>query len=113
MNTGLVYSCPIGPGDCEGVTGNRDLYIGSGIPDDTTNHVLQLNVNDDFFPLALSEGRLFDQARKSMIYEHSRDNTLTGHLTCMSECLLNARIITYTYVPIYSCLYVVIKLGVC
>ena len=77
MNTGLVYSCPIGPGDCEGVTGNRDLYIGSGILNDTTNHVLSISLgSDNFFPPALSEGRLFDQARKSMIHEQ----------TCLLKC---------------------------
>jgi len=53
--TGLVYSCPVLPGECEGIQGNLSLYINS--PDnDMSEFELQA-------PLDI-EGRLFDQARK-------------------------------------------------
>ncbi len=62
--SGLIYSCPLGPGICEGVTGDRTLYD-DNVDSNITNGV-QLNVNefDFFFSAPISEGRLFDQARK-------------------------------------------------
>ena len=64
--TGLVYSCPIGLGSCEGVTGNRDVYIGPSINPNITNAIGATNGALFLFPQAYSEGRLFDQARKLM-----------------------------------------------
>ena len=61
--TGLVYSCPIGPGECEGVRGDTSRYI--GVNQDITNGVQTTgNRNQDLFIQPIAEGRLFDQARK-------------------------------------------------
>ena len=57
--TGLVYSCPVQPGACEGVRGDMSIYAGN--PDGSTGAVGDLPDNG-----AVIEGRLFDQARKSM-----------------------------------------------
>jgi hypothetical protein len=61
--TGLVYSCPIGPGDCEGVRGDITRYIGGNV--DITNGVqARVSMTNELFDQPISEGRLFDQARK-------------------------------------------------
>ena len=57
--TGLVYSCPVQPGVCEGVQGNMSIYAGN--PDGGTGAEVDLPDNG-----AVIEGRLFDQARKSI-----------------------------------------------
>ena len=56
--TGLVYSCPVQPGVCEGVQGDMSIYAGDP---DGTGAVGDLPDNG-----AVIEGRLFDQARKSI-----------------------------------------------
>lgn len=64
VNTGLVYSCPLGPGDCAPVTGDTTRYVGGDI--DITDGY-QPVVNSDLtaiYSQEISEGRLFDQARK-------------------------------------------------
>ena len=65
--TGLVYSCPVGIGDCEGVRGDTDRYIGAGVSVDITNGFQtepMSAVSRDLFTQAIAEGRLFDQARE-------------------------------------------------
>jgi len=54
--TGLVYSCSVLPGECEGIRGNLSLYINSPDNDMSTATLTA--------PLDI-EGRLFDQARKT------------------------------------------------
>ncbi len=62
-NTGLVYSCPVGQGQCEGVRGNTSRYIGQDL--NLTNGVQDVvSTSSDFFIQPIAEGRLFDQARK-------------------------------------------------
>lgn len=64
-NTGLIYQCQLGNDVCEGVRGDVDLYIGDSITDDITNAVESYSFDsNNYFPAAISEGRLFDQARK-------------------------------------------------
>ena len=59
--TGLVYSCPIGPGDCEGIRGDTSRYFGNS---DFTNSIQNTpSRGRDIFIQAISEGRLFDQSR--------------------------------------------------
>ena len=53
--TGLVYSCPVLPGDCEGIQGNISIY--SSCPDNDKSDRTLTSVD--------IEGRLFDQARKN------------------------------------------------
>ena len=65
-NTGLVYSCPL-EGACEGVRGNTSFYLGGNVA--ITNGVqgrfgMPTTTSSVFFLPAISEGRLFDQARK-------------------------------------------------
>jgi len=62
-NTGLVYSCSV-LGTCEGVIGNVSRYINdekkaNGAVIDNVVYLL-----NELYPQAVSEGRLFDQARK-------------------------------------------------
>ena len=57
--TGLVYSCPVQPGVCEGVRGDTSIYVGINITDPTSD----LPENG-----AIIEGRLFDQARKKCLF---------------------------------------------
>ena len=54
--TGLVYSCPVLPGECKVIQGNLSLYINS--PDN------DMSFGELTEPLDI-EGRLFDQARKT------------------------------------------------
>ena len=58
--TGLVYSCPVQPGVCEGVRGDTSIYAGN--PDGTTSAEGDLPGSG-----ATIEGRLFDQARKKCL----------------------------------------------
>lgn len=60
--TGLVYSCPIGPGDCEGVRGDTSRYIGGSV-DITNGFQNRQSDTDELFDQPIAEGRLFDQAR--------------------------------------------------
>ncbi len=65
--TGLVYSCPIGPGSCEGVIGDRSVYSGTGVDEDITNGVQTtpiVTLPEFVYSQPISEGRLFDQARE-------------------------------------------------
>ena len=65
-NTGLVYSCPIGGGECEGVRGDTTRYIGPGVSSDITDGFQNsAATNRDLFIQPIAEGRLFDQARKN------------------------------------------------
>ena len=64
--TGLVYSCPVLPGTCDGVRGDTARYLG-----DTGNVAAARDNNGKLdsrrptdFPQEFAEGRLFDQARK-------------------------------------------------
>ena len=60
--TGLVYICPLGPGNCVGAVGDTSLYI--DVSDiNITNHYIPIP-QSAFFDLDISEGRLFDQARE-------------------------------------------------
>ena len=65
-NTGLVYSCPIGSGNCEGVRGDTSVYI--GVPNINITNGFQpgLEAGDtrEFFIDDIAEGKLFDQTRK-------------------------------------------------
>ena len=56
--TGLVYSCPVQPGVCEGVQGDMRIYAGIPV---IVSAVGDLPDNGPYI-----EGRLFDQARKSI-----------------------------------------------
>ena len=59
--TGLVYSCPVQPGVCEGVQGNTSITAADIDANMATN-------TDDELPTSgpIIEGRLFDQARKNI-----------------------------------------------
>ena len=66
--TGLVYSCPVLPGTCDGVRGDTALYLTNS---DTGNVAAARDNNGEEdsrrptdFPQEFAEGRLFDQARK-------------------------------------------------
>lgn len=62
--TGLVYSCPVGPGECEGVRGEISRYIGPDVTEDITNGFQNVrSQNRNLFIQPIAEGRLFDQAR--------------------------------------------------
>ena len=65
--TGLVYSCPILPGPCEGVRGDTSLYLDESnlevLNNDLSLFDSQLTVPPPF-PINFTEGRLFDQARE-------------------------------------------------
>ena len=61
-NTGLVYSCPI-LGACEGVTGDVSRYINDETLADGAVPDVTISLNE-LYSQAISEGRLFDQARK-------------------------------------------------
>ena len=65
--TGLVYSCQFGSGLCRGVTGNTALYVTDANAVDA-RQILNLFTVLNFFSFtqAISEGRLFDQARESI-----------------------------------------------
>ena len=69
--TGLVYSCPIAPGECEGVRGDLNSYIND---ENRTNNFIPatsgINLRTFAPPDELCEGRLFDQARmlKNCVY---------------------------------------------
>ena len=61
--SGLVYTCPIQPGTCDGVRGDTTRYL--GVPDALDNDAsLVLDQNVGNYPQSYIEGRLFDQARK-------------------------------------------------
>ena len=62
--TGLVYSCPVGPGECEGVRGDTTRYVGPGLDDITNGFQNSLSETRDLFQQQIAEGRLFDQARE-------------------------------------------------
>lgn len=64
IETGLVYSCPIGPGTCEGVRGDTNDYIGGNINNTNGIQISLTTLGDSLFTDQISEGRLFDQARK-------------------------------------------------
>ena len=63
--SGLVYSCMVGPGGCEGVRGDTSVYI--GVADVDITNGFQTNIDavnlNNFFAADIAEGRLFDQAR--------------------------------------------------
>ena len=65
-HTGLVYTCPIGPGECEGIRGDTSRYLGAGLDEVTDGFQSQpIPVRiGDLFSQPIAEGRLFDQARK-------------------------------------------------
>ncbi len=69
--TGLVFSCSLeGQDACVGVRGDTTLYIGGNVSPDTTNHIQPIGGDvSDFFTPAVSEGRLFDEARKYHLYK--------------------------------------------
>ncbi|XP_064401213.1 integrin alpha-IIb-like [Halichondria panicea] len=57
--TGLVYSCPLTPGACEGVRGNTSSYIDNEL---LANNMGSVQLGTDVPPDEFCEGRLFDQA---------------------------------------------------
>ena len=62
--TGLVYSCPVLPGTCDGVRGDTTRYLSNTSALDN-NGGLGPNMDRPIeFPQNFVEGRLFDQARK-------------------------------------------------
>ena len=66
--TGLIYQCQLGNDICEGVRGEVDRYIGASATVDITNGIQDVGLstfdNGEYFIQSISEGRLFDQARK-------------------------------------------------
>ena len=65
--TGLVYSCPVGQGQCVGVRGNLSIYIGN--ENNANGRVTSFTTTvKALYPQAISEGRLFDQARKLLVF---------------------------------------------
>jgi len=60
--TGLVYSCPVLPGECDGIRGDLSLYINS--PDN------DMSATTLTAPLDI-EGRLFDQAPNALVLSPS------------------------------------------
>ena len=59
--TGLVYSCPVQPGVCEGVQGDTSITARDIDADMDPNTERRLPNNGPVI-----EGRLFDQARKKL-----------------------------------------------
>lgn len=70
VETGLIYSCPVEPGECEGVRGDTDSYFSESMPAILNNDA---SIDNDqastFLPPQYVEGRLFDQARKFVSFE--------------------------------------------
>lgn len=65
FQTGLVYSCSIDTGDCEGVRGDTSFYVGMDTSKFITNGIVNMATRkSDLFSRPFAEGRLFDQARK-------------------------------------------------
>lgn len=65
FQTGLVYSCSIDTGDCEGVRGDTSFYVGMDTSKFITDGIVNMATrNSDLFSRPFAEGRLFDQARK-------------------------------------------------
>ena len=64
--TGLVYSCPVSPGNCEGVRGDVDSYINDEGRADNIGATSE--INNPRLPVEYSEGRLFDQARECILF---------------------------------------------
>ena len=80
--TGLVYSCPVQPGICEGVRGDTSLYVGINPP---------TPVGDLPDSGARIEGRLFDQACKKCLFISNTvfvQVSLTCPLPANQECIL-------------------------
>ena len=64
--TGLVYNCPVGQGQCVGIRGDLSRYIGN--ENDANGRVASFTTSiKQLYPQAISEGRLFDQARKLLV----------------------------------------------
>ena len=85
--TGLVYSCPVKPGICEGVRGNTSIHVGiaSSLP------ARDLPIGDLPDDGAFIEGRLFDQARKKFLFISNAvfvQVPLTCPLPANQECIL-------------------------
>ena len=55
--TGLIYSCPVTPGSCQGVRGDTTVYLSDTGFTDNRGAMGILRQGD-------IEGRLFDQARR-------------------------------------------------
>ena len=77
--TGLVYSCPVQPGVCEGVRGDTNITAA----DIDANMATVLSYLPNNGPVI--EGRLFDQARKNIIVsglsKNSNNNDI-HRITC-------------------------------
>ena len=61
--TGLVYSCPVQPGVCEGVRGDTNI---TAQDIDTNMAIIPMSQRDLPTNGPVIEGRLFDQARKNI-----------------------------------------------
>ena len=95
--TGLVYSCPVQPGVCEGVQGNTSITDQDIDANRSTNTDQELPTNGPVI-----EGRLFDQARKNFVclllqlwynglgQRQALDHPLSG-CTCNQVCIVASR----------------------
>ena len=65
--TGLVYNCPVAPGQCGGVTGDISVYSNDALAYDNDASIEnRFDITDTNIPQSFDEGKLFDQARKSL-----------------------------------------------
>ena len=81
-----MYSCPVTPGGCEGVRGNTSRYLTDQASAD--NNASFANTQARTLPQEYVEGRLFDQARRLILY-------VTMHvMLSMLSC---------TYMHVYIC----------
>ena len=88
----MVYSCPV-LGKCEGVRGNISRY-------NDTENTANNRITDQLifairslYPQALSEGRLFDQARKFQIhfyYFYKGFGTVMFPMDVSSSCYISS-----------------------
>ena len=69
MQTGLVYNCPVAPGECGGVRGNSSIYINDQASYENNASIGSTQITINSLPQSFVEGRLFDQARKSFCIE--------------------------------------------
>ena len=60
--SGLIYTCPVQPGTCDGVRGDTSRYL--DVPHARDNNPCVDGLTLRNFPQSYIEGRLFDQARK-------------------------------------------------
>lgn len=66
VQTGLVYTCPILPGSCEGIRGDTTVYLNNPAARDNDASLSGSQLID--YPQSYIEGRLFDQAPNAKLW---------------------------------------------